>query len=164
MANDTPNRSYTLYTDGACAGNPGPGGWGAIILEKGSDEEIILSGGEKSTTNNIMEMTAVLEGVKKINSLKENPEEPVAIQILSDSQYVVKGLTSWIWNWIRSKWHKSDGKPVLNRKLWEALLEQLRSNSYKLQWVRGHEDNVYNNRCDALAVSESLKYKKGETS
>ena len=146
--------NIVIYTDGACAGNPGPGGWAAIIIHEDEHEEII-SGGSRSTTNNIMEMTALLEALKRI-------KEPSNISIFSDSQYLVNGLKSWIYSWRRNNWVKSDGKPVLNKEIWQELYNLLKNHAYTLHWVKGHAHNEYNNKCDALAVKESLAYKRGE--
>ena len=140
----------TLYTDGACSGNPGPGGWGAILEFQGTEKE--LSGGEKSTTNNRMEMTAVIEGLSAL-------KEPCIVELYSDSKYVIDGLSKgWAASWQKNGWRKSDKKPALNPDLWEKLLELTHIHALRDHWVKGHADNPKNNRCDALAVAESKKH------
>ena len=143
-------KTVTLYTDGACSGNPGPGGWGAILEFMGTEKE--LSGGEKSTTNNRMELTAVIEGLSAL-------KEPCIVELYSDSKYVIDGLSKgWAVSWQKNGWKKSDKKPALNPDLWEKLLELTRIHSLRYHWVKGHADNPKNNRCDALAVAESKKF------
>ena len=138
-------KQVTLYTDGACSGNPGPGGYGGILMYQGAKKE--YSGGEKDTTNNRMELMAVIVGLKKL-------KEPVELDIYSDSAYVVNAfLENWIENWINNNWKNSQKKPVSNIDLWKELLELL--SPHKVTWhkVKGHADNPYNNRCDQLATS-----------
>ena len=143
-------KSIEIYTDGACSGNPGPGGWGAVLRYKGVEKE--LSGGERETTNNRMELTAV---IKALEALKE----PCIITLYTDSKYVSDAFNQgWIYGWLKKDWKKSDGKPVLNRELWQRLYELWKKHEITLVWVKGHADNVYNNRCDALAVEESKKF------
>ena len=143
-------KTVTLYTDGACSGNPGPGGWGAILEFMGTEKE--LSGGEASTTNNRMELTAVIEGLSAL-------KEPCIVELYSDSKYVIDGLSKgWAASWQKNGWRKSDKKPALNPDLWEKLLELTRIHSLRYHWVKGHADNPKNNRCDALAVAESKKF------
>lgn len=144
-------KTVTIYTDGACSGNPGPGGWAAILEYNGREKE--LSGGEAHTTNNRMELTAVIEALK---ALKEGCE----VDLYSDSKYVIDALEKgWVYNWRRNNWVKSDKKPALNSDLWEALLGEMARHKVKLHWVKGHASNPKNNRCDELAVAESQKYK-----
>ena len=143
-------KTVTLYTDGACSGNPGPGGWGAILEFQGAEKE--LSGGEKSTTNNRMELTAVIEGLSAL-------KEPCIVELYSDSKYVIDGLSKgWAVSWQKNGWRKSDKKPALNPDLWEKLLELTRIHQMRYHWVKGHAENPKNNRCDALAVAESKKF------
>ena len=143
-------KSIEIYTDGACSGNPGPGGWGAVLRYKGAEKE--LSGGEKDTTNNRMELTAV---IKALQALKE----PCHITLYTDSKYVSDAFNQgWIYGWIKKGWKKSDGKPVLNQDLWQMLLELWKQHEIKLVWVKGHADNPYNNRCDERAVIESRRF------
>ena len=143
-------KQITIYTDGACSGNPGPGGWAAILEYNGREKE--LSGGEAHTTNNRMELTAVIEARK---ALKEDCE----VDLYSDSKYVIDALEKgWVYNWRRNNWVKSDKKPALNSDLWEALLGEMARHKVKLHWVKGHASNPKNNRCDELAVAESKKF------
>ena len=144
-------KTVTLYTDGACSGNPGPGGWGAILEFMGTEKE--LSGGEKSTTNNRMELTAVIEGLSAL-------KEPCIVELYSDSKYVIDGLSKgWAASWQKNGWRKSDKKPALNPDLWEKLLELTRTHQLRYHWVKGHADNPKNNRCDEPAVAEWKKFK-----
>jgi ribonuclease HI len=136
-----------LWTDGACKGNPGPGGWGAILLlpDQAPTE---LSGYDAATTNNRMELTAVIEGLKQV------PDRSGVVTVHTDSQLVVKGMTEWIAGWQRKQWRKSDGEPVLNAELWRALLaESQRLGQVRWQWVRGHSGVPLNERADQLAVA-----------
>lgn len=140
----------TIYTDGACSGNPGPGGWAAILEYNGREKE--LSGGEARTTNNRMELTAVIEALKALN-------ESCEVELFSDSKYVIDALDKgWVYNWRKNNWIKSDKKPALNPDLWEALLTEFKRHKVKLHWVKGHASNSKNNRCDELAVRESKKF------
>ena len=144
-------KTVTLYTDGACSGNPGPGGWGAILEYAG--RELELSGGEENTTNNRMELTAVIEGLKRL-------KEPCTVELYSDSKYVIDALQKgWAWSWRKRGWIKSDKKPALNPDLWEQLLQLTMRHELHYHWVKGHAENEFNNRCDELAVLESRKYK-----
>lgn len=140
-----------LYTDGACSGNPGPGGWGALLKYNGREKT--LSGGETHTTNNRMEMKAVIEGLKALTM-------PCHVKIHSDSALIINAFTKgWIENWKKRGWKKSDKKPVENRELWEGIIEA--GEQHTLEWikVKGHSDDVLNNRVDALAVEASQRYK-----
>ena len=144
-------KTVTIYTDGACSGNPGPGGWGAILSYNGVEKE--LSGGAAETTNNRMELTAVIEALRQLR-------EPCAVELYSDSKYVVDALSKgWVYGWQKKGWIKSDKKPALNVDLWETLLTLLARHELRCHWVKGHAENEYNNRCDALAVAESKKFK-----
>ena len=132
-----------IYTDGACSGNPGPGGWGAILMYKNAKKEI--SGGNKSTTNNIMEITAVIEALK---CLKVESE----VQVYSDSAYTVNAFNQgWIYNWIKNGWKSSNKEPVKNKELWQELYSLTQKHKVEFIKVKGHADNEYNNRCDELA-------------
>ena len=134
-----------IYTDGACSGNPGPGGWGAILRYGAHEKE--LSGGEAMTTNNRMELTAV---IAVLEALKES----CAIELWSDSKYVVDALSlGWAEKWRANGWKKPDKKTALNPDLWEKLLTLAAEHEMHYHWVKGHADNEYNNRCDALAVA-----------
>ena len=132
-----------IYTDGACSGNPGPGGWGAILMYKDAKKEI--SGGMKNTTNNIMEISAVIEALK---CLKVESD----VQIYSDSAYVVNAFNQgWIYNWIKNKWMTSGKEPVKNKEIWQELYELTKKHKVKFIKVKGHSDNEFNNRCDEMA-------------
>lgn len=132
-----------IYTDGACSGNPGPGGWGAILMYKEARKEI--SGGIKETTNNIMEMTAVIEALK---CLKVESE----VEVYSDSSYTVDTFNKgWIYNWMKKGWKKANGDPVKNKELWMELYELTQKHKVKFIKVKGHADNEFNNRCDEMA-------------
>ena len=146
-------KTVTLYTDGACSGNPGPGGWGAILEYMGHEKE--LSGGEDNTTNNRMELTAVIEGLSCL-------KEPCAVELYSDSKYVIDGLQKgWAEGWKKRGWIKSDKKPALNPDLWEKLLALTHIHQMRYHRVKGHADNPKNNRCDEMAVAQ-WKRIKGE--
>jgi ribonuclease HI len=143
-------KTVTIYTDGACSGNPGPGGWGAVLSWNGREKE--LSGGEAQTTNNRMELTAVISALEAL-------KEPCTVELYSDSKYVIDALQKgWALSWRKKNWIKSDKKPALNPDLWEKLLNLTEIHTMRYHWVKGHADNEYNNRCDALAVAERDKY------
>ena len=146
-----PMKTVTIYTDGACSGNPGPGGWGAILMYGQHKRE--LSGGEANTTNNRMELTAVIQALSML-------KEPCIVDLWSDSKYVIDGLSKgWAKGWKARGWKKADKKPALNPDLWDRLLTLTDIHSLRYHWVKGHAENEYNNRCDELAVAESQKYK-----
>ena len=132
-----------IYTDGACSGNPGPGGWGAILMYKGAKKEI--SGAMKNTTNNIREITAVLEALK---CLKVESD----VQVYSDSAYVVNAFKQgWIYNWVKNNWKTASKEPVKNKEIWQELYELTKIHKVNFIKVKGHADNEYNNRCDEMA-------------
>ena len=131
-----------IYTDGACAGNPGPGGWGVLILENGDRRE--LSGGESATTNNRMELTAAIEALRAT-------EGAGAVTLHTDSQYVKHGVTQWIARWKKNGWRTSDGKPVKNQDLWRTLDAARTGRRVVWKWVRGHDGDPGNERADELA-------------
>ena len=139
-----------IWTDGACKGNPGPGGWGVLMRFGAHSHE--LYGGEAQTTNNRMELTAVIEALSAV-------KRPVPIVLHLDSSYVRNGITGWIHGWKKKGWVKSDKKPALNPDLWDVLLALVQTHEVHYHWVKGHADNVYNNRCDAMAVAEWQKLK-----
>ena len=144
-------KEVTLYTDGACSGNPGKGGWGAVLIYKDIRKE--MSGGEVETTNNRMELTAAIEGLKAL-------KEPCRVKLYSDSKYLIDGITKdWARSWRAKGWKKSDGKPALNVDLWEEVLRLDEYHEIEYIWVKGHAGNPNNERCDRLAVAyyESLK-------
>jgi len=137
-------KTIDLYCDGACAGNPGPGGWGAILRYGTREKE--LSGGEAQTTNNRMELTALLEGLRAL-------KEPCRVRVWTDSEYMANGINKgWARGWRRNGWRKSDKKPALNPDLWEALLDEIDRHDVTIHWVRGHSGHPENERCDKLAV------------
>jgi ribonuclease HI len=139
-----------IYTDGSCRCNPGPGGWGAILVYKGIEKE--LCGGEPNTTNNRMELTAV---IKALQALKESCE----ITLTSDSKYVLDAITNgWAESWRAKGWKKADKSPALNPDLWEILLEEIKKHQITYVWVKGHAGHPYNERCDEMAQNESGKY------
>ena len=145
-------KTVTIYTDGACSGNPGPGGWGAIL--RFGDAEKELSGGEKQTTNNRMELSGVIAALEAL-------KQPCAVELYSDSKYVVDALTKgWAASWKKNGWIKSDKKPALNADLWETLLALCEIHQLRCHWVKGHAENEYNNRCDALAVAQRDRYSR----
>ena len=137
-------KSVDIFTDGACSGNPGPGGWGAVLRFAGKKKE--LSGGEKNTTNNRMELTAV---IKALEALKE----PCEVRLVTDSKYVADGLSNgWARSWQKNGWRKADKKPALNSDLWERLLTLTDIHGVTVEWVKGHAGHPENERCDRLAV------------
>ena len=143
-------KTVTIYTDGACSGNPGPGGWAAILKYKDIERE--LSGGEAMTTNNRMELTGVISALQAL-------KEPCIVELWSDSKYVVDALSKgWAMGWRKRGWIRSDKKPAQNADLWQALLELTQQHEMHYHWVKGHAENPYNNRCDALAVQEREKF------
>ena len=132
-----------IYTDGACSGNPGPGGWGAILMYKSAKKEI--SGGMKNTTNNIMEITAVIEALK---CLKVESD----VQVYSDSAYTVNAFKQgWIYNWMKNGWKTANKEPVKNKELWQELYDLTKKHKVEFIKVKGHADNKFNNRCDEMA-------------
>jgi ribonuclease HI len=137
-----------IFTDGACKGNPGPGGWGAILRSNGKERE--LSGGETLTTNNRMELMAAIEA---LNALKK----PCHVQLWTDSNYVRDGITKWVHGWRRNGWRTADRKPVKNAELWQALIEAAQPHRIDWHWVKGHAGHPENERADALACAEAEK-------
>lgn len=144
-------KEVTIYTDGACSGNPGPGGWAAILMAGGHTKE--LSGGDKDTTNNRMELLGVINGLKALKF-------PCKVKIYSDSAYVVNAFNqNWIDKWVLNGWKNSAKADVANADLWKELVKLTSMHEVTFIKVKGHADNEYNNRCDELAVSESQKFK-----
>ena len=140
----------TIYTDGACSGNPGPGGWAAVLMLGDNKKEI--SGGSKDTTNNIIELTAVVEALKLL-------KRPCKVNLHSDSAYVVNAFNQkWIYGWIKKNWKTADGSPVKNKEIWQELYSLTKIHDVTFIKVKGHADNEFNNRCDELAVAESKKF------
>ena len=142
-------KNIEIYTDGACSGNPGKGGWGAVLVYKNTEKEI--SGYEKETTNNRMELTAVIMALKAL-------KEPCNVKLTTDSKYVCDAVNKgWVYSWKSRGWKKADKKPALNVDLWEQLLELLSIHNVEFNWDKGHNGHKYNERCDELAVSEYNK-------
>ena len=139
-----------LFTDGACLGNPGPGGWAALLRYKGTEKE--LAGGEAMTTNTRMELVAVIEGLKSLT-------RGCTVTVFTDSQYVQKGITEWIHSWKRKGWKTADKKPVKNADLWQALDEARLGHTVTWTWVRGHSGHTENERVDVLARAEAEKFR-----
>ncbi|MGO4305959.1 MULTISPECIES: ribonuclease HI [unclassified Cupriavidus] len=135
-------QEVTIYSDGACKGNPGPGGWGAVLVAGTSEKE--LFGGENPTTNNRMELTAVIEALRAL-------KRPCVVQVYTDSQYVQKGISEWITGWKARGWKTADKKPVKNADLWQQLDEARQPHTISWHWVRGHNGHPGNERADALA-------------
>ena len=140
-----------LITDGACLGNPGPGGWAYVLRYRDKKRE--KRGGEAQTTNNRMELTAAVEGLRALN-------EPCEVEVTTDSEYLRNGISSWIHNWKRNGWKTARKKPVINQDLWIALDEEVARHKVKWLWTKGHADHEDNNRCDELA-SEAAKGARG---
>lgn len=145
-------KQVEIYTDGACLGNPGPGGWGAILRYRGTEKEI--SGGEKETTNNRMELTALLRAVQQM-------KEPCKLIVTSDSKYVLDALQKgWAEGWRKRGWIKSDKKPALNSDLWAELLDAVAPHTMEYHWIKGHTGHPENERCDQLAVEQAYRFKE----
>ena len=137
-------KKVEIYTDGACSGNPGCGGWGAVLIYNGKMKE--ASGGEKETTNNRMELTAVIKALEML-------KEPCEVTLTTDSKYVCDAINqNWVYQWQSKGWKKADKKPALNVDLWEELLPLLETHKVEFIWVKGHDGHKYNERCDELAV------------
>lgn len=135
-------KRVVLYTDGACSGNPGPGGWGCLLIYKKNQKE--LSGGAQETTNNRMEITAVIEGLKLL-------KQPCVVDLYTDSKYVLEGATKWLEGWIQKNWRRADKKPVSNVDLWQELVPLLHRHQIVWHWVKGHAGEAGNERVDMLA-------------
>lgn len=145
-------KKVNIYSDGACSGNPGPGGYG-VILEY-NKKEMELCGGEEDTTNNRMELMGVIKGLESL-------KEPCDVTITTDSKYIVDTFNkNWIVSWQKKDWKKSDGKPVLNKDLWQTLLELIKNHKVTFVHIKGHNGHEYNERCDKIAVKERDKFKK----
>ena len=143
-------KNVEIYTDGACSGNPGPGGWGAVLIYNGVEKQ--LSGSEKETTNNRMELSAVITALKAL-------KEPCNVTLTTDSKYVCDAINKgWLNSWQKNSWKKADKKPVLNIDLWQELLPLLDKHRVEFIWVKGHNGHKYNEICDKLAVAEYQMY------
>ena len=139
-------KQVEVYTDGACSGNPGKGGWGAVLIYNSKEKQ--FSGADPSTTNNRMELTAVIEALKAL-------KEPCEVTLTTDSKYVCDAINKgWVYSWQKKGWKKADGKKALNVDLWQQLLEQLQNHKVEFVWVKGHAGHKYNEICDTLAVNE----------
>jgi ribonuclease HI len=148
-ANDPAMKQVDIFTDGACKGNPGPGGWAAILRMGAHEKE--LTGGEAATTNNRMEMTAILRGLSALN-------EPCAVTVHTDSRYVIDGMTQWIFGWQKRGWLNAAKKPVANEDLWRELIAAARPHKVSWEWIKGHSGHPENERCDALASAEAARF------
>ncbi len=148
-------KQIEMFTDGACSGNPGPGGWGCILRYRGREKE--LSGGALKTTNNRMEMTAVIQGLKQL-------KEPCSVRLMTDSKYVLEGVTKWMSGWIANGWRRADKKPVLNVDLWQELADLLSRHHVEWLWIKGHAGHPENERADALAVLQRDLFKSHQQS
>ena len=148
-------KTIHIYTDGACSGNPGPGGWAAVLRYGTTEKE--LCGGTEDTTNNRMELTAVIEALAAL-------KEPCIVELTSDSKYVIDSVTKgWVYGWQKKGWIKSDKKPALNVDLWERLLPLLAKHTVRFHWIKGHNGHPENERCDQLAVGFYTELKKSKT-
>ena len=145
-------KKVTIYTDGACSGNPGPGGWAAVLMFGELRKEI--SGGEAATTNNRMELMATIMALK-------NLKEPCEVALYTDSKYVLQGFTEWLPGWIRKGWKTADKKDVKNVDLWQALVEAAKPHHIDWVWVKGHSGDTHNDRVDELAVEQAQRYRSG---
>lgn len=148
---DSNLKQVTIYTDGACSGNPGPGGWAALLMFQGAMRE--LSGGEAETTNNRMELMATIAALTQLKS-------PCAVALYTDSKYVLQGFTEWLPGWQKKGWKTADKKPVKNVDLWQALVEAAKPHKIRWHWVKGHSGDPHNDRVDALAVAQAQQFKK----
>ena len=145
-------KKVNIYTDGACSGNPGPGGWAAVLEYSGREK--CISGGETSTTNNRMELTAAITALEML-------KESCDVTLTSDSKYVVDAIEKgWLESWQKKNWKKSDGKPALNVDLWQKLIPQLTRHKVTFVWIKGHDGHPYNELCDSMAVKESQKFQE----
>ncbi|HID75570.1 MAG TPA: ribonuclease HI [Planctomycetaceae bacterium] len=149
-----PPAEVLLFTDGACSGNPGPGGWAFILRHPASGKELVRFGAERETTNNRMELTAVIRGLEAL-------KRPTSVELISDSQYVTRGLADWLPKWKANGWRRREGKqlkPIKNEDLWRRLDDLLRRHRVRFTHVRGHQGHPENERCDAMAVAAYQKY------
>ena len=150
VTNQQQEKIVHLYTDGACLGNPGPGGWGVVLSWDGQMKE--LSGGQVDTTNNQMELTAVIKGLEAL-------KRPVTLNVVTDSKYVMQGITQWIAGWKQNGWRTAAKKPVANRELWEKLDGLLNVHNVSWDWVKGHSGHPQNEICDRLASEQAALFK-----
>jgi ribonuclease HI len=150
--NTTDDNLVEIFSDGACSGNPGPGGWGTLLRFANREKE--LSGFEAETTNNRMEMTAAIAGLEAL-------KRPCRVRLTTDSEYLKKGMTVWLEGWVKRGWKTAGKKPVANRDLWEKLLELTQVHQVEWHWVRGHTGHAENERCDALAREAITEHRFG---
>ncbi len=149
----SPNTLLELYTDGACSGNPGPGGWAYILKNPGTGQTVERSGGEPATTNNRMELMSVIEGLGSLDG-------PSRVELYSDSQYVCKGLSEWLDQWKARGWRRGRNEKVKNVDLWQRLDELRRAHQLNCNWIRGHNEHPENERCDELAVAAAARFSR----
>ena len=149
--NSTKRKAVEVHTDGACLGNPGPGGWAALLRYGQRERELV--GGEAATTNNRMELMAAIAGLETLN-------EPCQVTLYTDSQYVRQGITEWLPGWVRRGWKTAGGDPVKNRELWERLNAAAQRHAIEWKWVKGHSGDPDNERVDTLARNEALRFKQ----
>jgi ribonuclease HI len=147
------NAPFELYTDGACSGNPGPGGWAYILKDPGNGQAVERSGGEPDTTNNRMELMSVIEGLSSLDG-------PSRVELYSDSQYVCKGLSEWLEQWKARGWRRGRNEKVKNVDLWQRLDELSQVHKLKCNWIRGHNEHPENERCDELAVAAAARFSR----
>ncbi len=143
-------KKVDIYTDGSCLGNPGAGGWCSILRYKGKEK--VLRGGKPNTTNNEMELTAVVEALKAL-------KEPCEVNLYSDSSYVLKGISEWLENWAKNNWKNASNKEIANKELWQNLYQLLKTHKVKTHWIKGHSGHPENQRCDMIARQEAKKAK-----
>lgn len=151
LGDDVPR--IELYTDGACSGNPGPGGWACVLKHPATGSRKELSGGEAQTTNNRMELRAAIEGLRLLKT-------PTRVDLTSDSKYVLDGLSSWLAGWKKKGWKTASKQPVKNQDLWQVLDELIQMHEVHFHWIKGHSAHPENERCDELAVLEAKKFGK----
>ncbi|MCL2809741.1 MAG: ribonuclease HI [Treponema sp.] len=151
--------SFRIYTDGGCSGNPGPGGWAYVMVQNTFQGDVVIAknlGSEIDTTNNKMELTAVIMALRALKTMKDTPRQTA---VITDSQYVQKGITEWIHTWKRNSWKTSDKKPVKNKELWLELDSLAAEFQLKWEWVKGHAGNEFNELCDAMTQEAILTIK-----
>ncbi|MCL2722347.1 MAG: ribonuclease HI [Treponema sp.] len=151
--------SFRIYTDGGCSGNPGPGGWAYVMVQNTFQGDVVIAknlGSELDTTNNKMELTAVIMALRALKTMKDIPRQTA---VITDSQYVQKGITEWIHTWKRNSWKTSDKKPVKNKELWVELDSLAAEFELKWEWVKGHAGNEFNELCDAMTQEAILVIK-----
>ncbi|MCL2196069.1 MAG: ribonuclease HI [Treponema sp.] len=156
--------SFRIYTDGGCSGNPGPGGWAYVMVQQTSQGNEVIAedkGGDKDTTNNRMELTAVIMALRALKTMRASPDASIPRQalVITDSQYVQKGITDWIKTWKRNSWRTSDKSPVKNKELWTELDSLASEFPLQWEWVKGHAGNEFNEKCDAMTQTAIAQLK-----